>query len=91
VLSLELNSKPETRDPQLGTRKYKEASVPKIKTNRGAAKRFRITGSGKIKRNKGFKSHLLSGKARKRKRQLREAATVSPNESRNMRKLIPYK
>jgi large subunit ribosomal protein L35 len=65
--------------------------VPKIKTNRGAAKRFRITGSGKIKRNKGFKSHLLSGKGKKRKRRLRHAATVSASESRNIRKLIPYK
>jgi large subunit ribosomal protein L35 len=64
--------------------------VPKIKTNRGAAKRFRITGSGKIKRNKGFKSHLLSGKGKKRKRKLRQAATVSASESRNVRKLIPY-
>jgi large subunit ribosomal protein L35 len=65
--------------------------VPKIKTNRGAAKRFRITASGKIKRNKGFKSHLLSGKGKKRKRKLRQAATVSASESRNIRKLIPYK
>jgi large subunit ribosomal protein L35 len=65
--------------------------VPKMKTNRAAAKRFRITGSGKIKRNKGFKSHLLSGKGKKRKRKLRQAATVSASDASNIRKLIPYK
>ena len=64
--------------------------MPKIKTNRAAAKRFRVTGSGKIKRNKGFKSHLLSSKGRKRKRQLRKGATVADVETRNIRKLIPY-
>ena len=46
--------------------------MPKIKTNRAAAKRFRVTGSGKVKRNKGFKSHLLSSKGKKRKRHLRQ-------------------
>jgi large subunit ribosomal protein L35 len=65
--------------------------VPKMKTNRAAAKRFRITGSGKIKRNKGFKSHLLSGKGKNRKRKLRQAATVSASDAPNIRKLIPYK
>lgn len=63
----------------------------KIKTNRAAAKRFRVTGSGKIKRNKGFKSHLLSSKAKKRKRKLRQGTTVSASETKNIRKLIPYK
>lgn len=65
--------------------------MPKIKTNRAAAKRFRITGSGKIKRNKGFKRHILSSKSKKRKRYLRKATTVSAVESRNIRQLIPYK
>ena len=65
--------------------------MAKIKTNRAAAKRFRVTGSGKIKRNKGFKSHLLSSKAKKRKRKLRQGTTVSASETRNIRKLIPYK
>jgi large subunit ribosomal protein L35 len=64
--------------------------VPKIKSNRGAMKRFRVTGSGKIKRNKGFKSHLLSSKGKKRKRNLRHASTVAAVESKNIRKLIPY-
>jgi large subunit ribosomal protein L35 len=64
--------------------------VPKIKSNRGAMKRFRVTGSGKIKRNKGFKSHLLSSKGKKRKRKLRQGTTVAAVEQRNIRKLIPY-
>ncbi|HSE90115.1 MAG TPA: 50S ribosomal protein L35 [Candidatus Binatia bacterium] len=65
--------------------------MPKIKTNRAAAKRFRVTASGKIKRNKGFKSHLLSSKGKKRKRKLRRSTLVSAVETRNIRKLIPYK
>jgi large subunit ribosomal protein L35 len=53
-------------------------------------KRFRVTASGKIKRNKGFKGHLLSGKGKKRKRNLRKGALVSASEQKNIRKLIPY-
>jgi large subunit ribosomal protein L35 len=64
--------------------------VPKIKTNSSAAKRFKITGSGKIKRNKGFKRHILSTKSKKRKRNLRRATTVAAVEQKNIRKLIPY-
>jgi large subunit ribosomal protein L35 len=64
--------------------------VPKIKTNRAAAKRFRVTASGKVKRNKGFKSHLLSSKGKKRKRHLRQGTTVAAVEQKNIRKLIPY-
>ena len=65
--------------------------MPKIKTNRAAAKRFRVTGSGKIKRNKGFKRHLLSSKGKKRKRHLRQGTLVSADETKNIRRLIPYK
>jgi len=64
--------------------------VPKIKSNRAAMKRFRVTGSGKIKRSKGFKSHLLSSKGKKRKRHLRQGTMVSAAEQKNIRKLIPY-
>jgi large subunit ribosomal protein L35 len=64
--------------------------VPKIKTNKAAAKRFRVTGSGKIKRNKAFKQHILSSKNKKRKRNLRRGTTVAAAEQRNIRKLIPY-
>jgi large subunit ribosomal protein L35 len=65
--------------------------VPKIKTNRAAAKRFRVTGSGKVKRNKGYKRHILSSKSKKRKRHLRHSTTVAKVETKNIRKLIPYK
>ena len=64
--------------------------MPKIKTKRGAAKRFRVTATGKVKRAKAFKRHLLSGKGKKRKRKLRHAGTVSPGETKTIRKLIPY-
>ena len=64
--------------------------MPKIKTNSSAAKRFKVTGSGKIKRNKAFKRHILSSKNKKRKRNLRHATMVAAVEQKNIRKLIPY-
>ena len=64
--------------------------MPKMKSNRAAMKRFRVTATGKIKRGRGFRRHLLSGKGKKRKRHLRKAATVSPQEQKNIRKLVPY-
>ncbi|NIO22190.1 MAG: 50S ribosomal protein L35 [Candidatus Aenigmarchaeota archaeon] len=63
--------------------------MPKIKTHRGAAKRFKVTGSGKIKRNKAFKSHLLTGKTPKRMRGLRQSALVDKANYDKIRKLIP--
>ena len=65
--------------------------MPKLKTNKSAAKRFRITGSGKIKRTKAYRQHILSTKSKKRKRHLRQSTTVSAAESKNIRLLIPYK
>ncbi|PNU19538.1 50S ribosomal protein L35 [Geothermobacter hydrogeniphilus] len=64
--------------------------MPKIKTNRGAAKRFRKTGTGKIRRNKAFTSHILTKKSTKRKRDLRKAALVSAADAKNISRLIPY-
>jgi len=64
--------------------------MPKIKTNRGAAKRFRKTGTGKIRRNKAFKSHILTKKSTKRKRGLRQGAIVAKTDERNISRLIPY-
>ncbi len=64
--------------------------MPKIKTHRGAAKRFKVTGTGKIKRSKGYKSHLLTGKSSKRTRQLRTATLVSASEYANIKRLLPY-
>ena len=62
----------------------------KTKTHRGAAKRFKKTGSGKIKRSKAYASHLLGGKSPKRKRQLRKSGLVSEAETRRISRLIPY-
>lgn len=64
--------------------------MPKIKTNRGAAKRFRKTGSGKIRRNKAFTSHILTKKSTKRKRELRQGTVVAKADQKNISRLIPY-
>jgi large subunit ribosomal protein L35 len=65
--------------------------MPKIKTNRAAAKRFRTTKTGIIKRSKAYMSHILTTKTRKRKRRLRLSDTVNVADHKNIRKLIPYK
>ena len=65
--------------------------MPKMKTRRCAAKRFNKTGSGKIKRNKAYKRHLLNAKTSKRKCGLRKATLVSAAEAKVVKKLIPYK
>ena len=64
--------------------------MPKIKTNRGAAKRFGKTGTGKIRRNKAFTSHILTKKTTKRKRGLRRPAIVNASDAKNISRLIPY-
>ena len=64
--------------------------MPKIKTNRGAAKRFRKTGSGKIRRNSAFTSHILTSKTTKRKRNLRKASIMAPSDAKRINVLIPY-
>lgn len=64
--------------------------MPKIKTHRGAAKRFKITGKGKIKRSRAYKSHLLTGKPSKRTKRLRTSTLVSDREYVNIRRLLPY-
>lgn len=62
--------------------------MPKMKTNRGAAKRLKATASGRLKRRKAFKSHILTKKRRKRKRGLRKAALVSRADERRMKRLL---
>ena len=64
--------------------------MPKLKTHRGAAKRLKITGTGKIKRWSGYKSHLLTGKSAKRTRRLRTASLVADTDYDRMKKLLPY-
>ncbi|MFH5835403.1 50S ribosomal protein L35 [Proteiniclasticum sp. C24MP] len=64
--------------------------MPKMKTHRGAAKRFRKTGSGKLKRGKAYRSHILTKKSTKRKRNLRKTGYVSTTQEKAMKKLLPY-
>lgn len=63
--------------------------MPKVKTKRAAAKRFQKTGSGKLKRMKAYKSHILTKKSTKRKRNLRKA-TITDHANLNMKKVLPY-
>lgn len=65
--------------------------MPKMKTNRGAAKRFKKSASGRIKRGSAFTSHILTPKTRKRKRNLRGGSMVSDVDQKNISRLIPYK
>lgn len=64
--------------------------MPKMKTKRAAAKRFKKTGTGKVKRNQAFKSHLLEGKTAKRKRKLRKSALVHSGDVKRIKQLIAY-
>ena len=64
--------------------------MPKIKTNRAAAKRFKATGTGNLKRNKAYKSHILTKKSTKRKRNLRQATITDATNVKNMKKVLPY-
>ncbi len=64
--------------------------MPKMKTSRAAAKRFKVTGSGKLKRNKAYKRHILTKKSPKTKRNLRKATLVDKSNVKNMKKILPY-
>jgi len=64
--------------------------MPKMKTKRGAAKRFKVTGSGQIKRGKAYTSHILTKKTTKRKRNLRKSALVNCADIKGIRKILPY-
>ena len=68
----------------------KGTAMPKLKTNKGAAKRFGKTKGGKIKRHKAYASHLLTSKSPKRKRSLRKSSIVKAVDSKNIKRLIPY-
>ena len=65
--------------------------MPKMKTHRGAAKRFSVTKSGRVKRGHAYKSHILTKKTTKRKRNLRKGTYIAAVEEKNIRALIPYK
>lgn len=64
--------------------------MPKMKSNSGAKKRFKVTGSGKIKRKKAFKSHILTKKSSKRKRNLGKDTLVDATNEKAIKRLIPY-
>jgi large subunit ribosomal protein L35 len=64
--------------------------MPKLKTCRGAAKRFTILKSGKIKRKKAYHSHILTSKTTKRKRSLRQEAFINPSDATQVKRLLPY-
>ena len=64
--------------------------MPKIKTSRAAAKRFKTTGTGKIVRNKAYKSHILTKKSQKRKRNLRKATELEHTNVKRKKKILPY-
>ncbi|MEX0823287.1 MAG: 50S ribosomal protein L35 [Balneolaceae bacterium] len=64
--------------------------MPKMKSNSGAKKRFKVTGSGKIKRKKAYKRHILTKKSAKRKNNLGKDALVHDADFKSVKRLIPY-
>jgi large subunit ribosomal protein L35 len=64
--------------------------MPKMKTHKGAAKRFHKTASGKIKRQRAFGNHIMTKKTRERKRRLRHADIISKADTRRISRLLPY-
>ena len=65
--------------------------MPKIKTHRGAAKRFKLTKSGKVKLNQAFRRHILTKKSTKRKRKLRKGGYLAAANLATIKSMIPYK
>ena len=63
--------------------------MPKMKTHRGAAKRFKTTATGKVMRSKSYKQHILTSKTTKRKRSLRKQTTVSSADARRVQRMLP--
>ena len=64
--------------------------MPKMKSSKAAAKLFKLTGTGKLKRSKAYKSHILTKKSTKRKRNLRQSAVTDATNVKNMKKILPY-
>jgi large subunit ribosomal protein L35 len=62
--------------------------MPKVKTHSGAKKRFSVTGSGQIKREKAFQAHIMTSKSKKRKRNLRQSSLVAPANAKNIRIML---
>jgi len=74
----------------ISIRTTEDCEMPKLKTKRGAAKRFRATGTGKILRSKAFSNHILTKKTTKRKRNLRKSALVDSANRKSITRLVPY-
>jgi len=64
--------------------------MPKMKSNSGAKKRFRFSGTGKVRHGKAYASHILTKKSRNRKRRLRDHATADPTTAKQVREMLPY-
>ncbi|HEB30680.1 MAG TPA: 50S ribosomal protein L35 [Spirochaetes bacterium] len=64
--------------------------MPKLKTKKGASKRFKVTKNGKIKRKKAYRGHILTKKSSKRKRNLRKPEYVSSSEKKTVNRMLPY-
>ena len=64
--------------------------MPKQKTHSSSKKRFKVTGTGKLKRAKAYKSHILTKKSTKRKRNLRKSTITDATNAQNMKKILPY-
>ncbi len=64
--------------------------MPKMKTSRSAAKRFKVTGTGKLKRNKAYRRHILTKKTTKKKRNLRKPAITDATNVKTMKRILPY-
>jgi large subunit ribosomal protein L35 len=75
-------------DPRKGKEVNKEEAMPKMKTKSGAKKRFKLTGTGKIKRKHAFKNHILTKKETKRKRGLQKMTLVHKADEKNIRDLL---
>jgi large subunit ribosomal protein L35 len=69
---------------------FPEYSMPKLKTHKGASKRFKKTGTGKVVRQHAFARHILTSKSRKRKNKLHEGVVADPADQAKLKRMIPY-
>ena len=64
--------------------------MPKLKTRKSVAKRFKISATGKVKRHKAYARHLMTGKTANKRRHLRKDTAVSPADAKNVKTMLPY-
>ena len=75
---------------QIQKENRREVKMPKMKSNKSAAKRFKVSGTGKLIRNKAYKRHILTKKSTKVKRNLRQSTVIDATNEKNMKKILPY-